>query len=184
MHVKESYPTLEECRELMTRFEMLPNIVAHSEQVMRVSDAIYSHLTDKSAVDRGLLLSACLLHDIAKTRTLRTRELRHDLIGGEMLRELDYPRVAFIVESHVVFEDFMPDGALEEREIVFYADKRVMHDAIVSVEDRVRDLVQRYGVNPRIAALIEDNKEFVYRIERKISRFLDGDINAILRALC
>jgi len=124
--------------------------------------------------------SAALLHDIAKTRTIGSKELRHDMIGGQIMRDMGYDAIAEIVESHVVFERFNPGGGLEEREIVFYADKRVMHDRIVSIDDRVDDLVERYGINQRIVKLITENKAFVLQLESKLQSFLARDIDEIV----
>ena len=176
-------PTDEECYELIKRYGMLDNIVAHSVQVMKVSMALVENLRIPSMVHAGLVRTSALLHDIAKTRTIGSRELRHDLIGGEIMRELGYDAIAEIVESHVVFDNFDPDGPLEEREIVFYADKRVMHDRIVTIDDRVSDLVDRYGINERVIRIITENKTFILDIEKKLQCFLLKSIDDIVSAL-
>jgi uncharacterized protein len=177
-------PDENECYEIMKRFNMLDNIMRHSVQVMNVSMALVRNLKETGDVRSDLVRASALLHDIAKTRTLGSKELRHDLIGGQIMREMGYDEIAVVVESHVVFEGFRPDGALEAREIVFYADKRVMHDRIVSIDDRVDDLVTRYGINPRIVTLITENKKFVLQVEKKIQGFLARDIEAIVSELC
>ena len=177
-------PTIDECYELIKRYNMLDNIIRHSEQVMNVAMALVAHLRDPDIIQGELVQTAALLHDIAKTRTIGSREMRHDLIGGQMMRELGYDAIGEIVDSHVVFEGFRPDGDLEEREIVFYADKRVMHDRIVSIDERVDDLVKRYGINEHIVTLITENKNFVLQVEQKIQGFLTRDIEEIVAGLC
>ncbi|MCU0847100.1 MAG: HDIG domain-containing protein [Spirochaetes bacterium] len=177
-------PSETECRELMERCGMLENIRRHSEQVRNVCLAIVDGLADPSAVDRGLVAAAALLHDIAKTRTIGTGERRHDLIGAEMLRDLGMDeRIACAVESHVAFENFDAGGRLEEREIVFYADKRVMHDTVVTVDDRVADLAERYGINEYIRNIIIENKEFVLKVEGKIRGFMKTDMESALAGI-
>src|SRR5271157_2780259 len=151
-------PTEQECYDIMRRHNMRDNILMHSMQVMKVSMALVEHLREPALIRPDLVRAGALLHDIAKSRSIETKELRHDLIGGEMMRELGYDDIARIVETHVVFGDFAATGRLEEREIVFYADKRVMHDTIVSLDERIRDLCDRYGVNERIINLITENK--------------------------
>ncbi len=180
MKQQRPVPTEAECYEIIRHFDMLDNIVRHSEMVTAVSLALVDNLKDPSIVQKSLVLSAALLHDIAKTRTIGSKELRHDLIGGQIMREMGFDAIAEIVESHVVFDGFDPDGDLEEREIVFYADKRVMHDRIVSIDDRVDDLVERYGINQRIVALITENKTFVLQLESKLRSFLARDIDEIV----
>ncbi len=173
-------PTEDECYELIRRYSMRDNIVAHSVQVMKVSLALVENIRDPSTIHAGLVRAAALLHDIAKTCTIGSPELRHDLIGGEIMRGLGYDAIALIVESHVVFTNFLRDGPLEEREIVFYADKRVMHDRIVTIDERVRDLAERYGINDRVIALITENKKFILEVEDKIQRFLKKDVEEIV----
>ncbi len=176
-------PTEGECLELQRRYGMLPNIADHSRQVMLVSLAIVDCLREGATVDRDLVAASALLHDIAKTRSIETGDRRHDLAGADMMRDLGFESIAAVVESHVILDNFRPEGPLEEREIVFYADKRVMHDAIVSVEDRVDDLVKRYGANEMIRAMIRENKDFILRVERKIESFMNSTIEEAIGRL-
>jgi len=178
----EKIPTEEECHELMARHSMLPNIVEHSLQVMRVSLAITDNLKEDVSISRELVIAGSLLHDITKTRSLQTKE-RHDASGGALLRELGYPDIAEIVEQHVIIHDLNLDGEIEEKEIVYYADKRVMHDTIVTLEERVHDLIQRYGAKEETRELILKNREQVLAVERKIAGFMKIDIHRAIQAI-
>lgn len=173
-------PSTEECYALMAQHAMLSNIVDHSRQVMRVSLAIVDHLTSDAAVDRNRVMAGALLHDIAKTRCLATKE-HHDASGAEILRALGFSSIAEIVEQHVFLHHVDLHGTLEEREIVYYADKRVMHDQIVTVEERIQDLVKRYGFTEAIRSRIEQNKAMILAIESKIANFMDMDIHHAIR---
>jgi uncharacterized protein len=179
---RDDIPSTGECYSLITRHRMLPNIIAHSEQVMRVALTITDNLRLDAVVDRSLVTAAALLHDITKTRSLETHE-RHDETGAALLRELGYPRVAWIVEQHVIFTGFLPDGPVEEREVVYYADKRVMHERIVPLEERVHDLVARYGKTPEIMDLINSNRDFVISLERKLERAMRIPLEKAISAL-
>lgn len=172
-------PTIEECYELMNCHAMLPNIVAHSEQVARVAATIMDHLKDGTGVSRKAVISACLLHDITKTRSLKTRE-HHDASGGRLLVELGFPDVGKMIEEHVILQDFQPGGKLLDKEIVYYADKRVMHDRIVTVEERVADLIIRYGSTEKSIQRINLNAKQVCQLEIKIRRFMTADIEDVL----
>lgn len=174
-------PTREECDALMARYAMLPNIVAHSRQVMRVSLAIADHLQSGVSVNRDLVVAAALLHDITKTRSLETHE-RHDASGGALLREMGFARTAEIVEQHVLLRDVDLDGGLEEREIVCYADKRVRHDAVVTLEERIQDLIARYGDSEEIRRLIHVNSSQIFALERKIAGFMTVGIEEAIRS--
>lgn len=162
-------PSERECRALIEEHGMLPNIVAHSEAVMRVAAAIVDDLIDPDEVERPLVVAAALLHDITKTRALETKE-RHDESGGALARSLGMERIAEIIEQHVYLKDFDPEGPLLAKEIVYYADKRVMHDTVVSLDARVEDLVVRYGTTPERVALIRKNLEYARAVEAKIAR--------------
>ena len=178
----EKIPTEEECYELMARHFMLPNIVEHSLQVMRVSLAITDNLKENVSINRDLVIAGSLLHDITKTRSLQTKE-RHDASGGGLLRELGFPVIAEIVEQHVIIHDLNLDGEIEEKEIVYYADKRVMHDTIVTLEERVIDLIQRYGAKEETRELILRNREQALVVEQKIVGLMKIDIHHAIQAI-
>ena len=164
----------------MKTYSMLPNIVEHSLQVMRVSLAVLDNLKDGVRLNRDMVIAASLLHDITKTRSLKTKE-RHDESGAELLRELGFTGIAGIVEQHVILQDLNLEGGIEEKEIVYYADKRVMHDKIVSLEERVQDLMRRYAVTEEIRDQILRNWEQVRAVEQKISGFMKIDIHSAVR---
>ncbi len=179
---KDSIPDLAECEDLMVRYAMLPNIVEHSRQVMRVSLAITDHLQEGLSINRDLIVAAALLHDITKTRSLQTKE-KHAASGGVLLRQLGFRRVAEIVEQHVTIPDLNLQGGLEEREIVYYADKRVMHNIIVGLDERVDDLIKRYATDEKIRRRILLNKNQALAVERKISGFMKMDIHQAIGKL-
>ena len=180
--IRDRIPTREECNKLMAQYAMLPHIVEHSMQVMRVSLAITDNLKSGVRVNRDLVIAAALLHDITKTRSLETKE-RHDRSGCELLKEMGFTRIAGIVEQHVVFQNLNLQGRLEEREIIYYADKRVMHDRIVTIEERVHDLIQRYGASEEIRSLILQNKNLVLAVESKIAGFMKIDIHRAIQEI-
>ena len=92
------------------------------------------------------------------------------------MRELGFPVIAEIVEQHVVL-DLDPAGPIAEKEIIYYADKRVMHDKIVTLEERVQDLLIRYGKTEEIRNQILQNLQHVIPVERKLNSFMKTDIH-------
>ena len=98
-----------------------------------------------------------MLHDIGKTACLGTTN-NHAHLGADILVSLGYPELALVVAEHVRLDDEVLDPRpLRESEVVNYADKRVLHDRVVSLSDRFADLMVRYGRTPeaqvRIAAM-------------------------------
>jgi uncharacterized protein len=174
-------PSINKCYDIMNE-GMLPNIKEHSLQVMKVALAITDHLKPGIAINKDLVIAASLLHDITKTRSLSTKE-HHDMTGGIFLRELGYQNVAEIVEEHVELKLYKLNDDLSEKEIVFYSDKRVTHDKIVDVEERVSDLLIRYGKTEDIRQHIIKNKISILEIEKKINNFMTKDINEVISGL-
>ncbi|MFC1669872.1 HD domain-containing protein [Spirochaetota bacterium] len=176
-------PTEEECYSIIKKHNMLANIIEHSKQVMRVSVALVDNLIDSTIVNRELIIAAALLHDIAKTETLKSGELRHDRMGAKIMADLGYNEIAEIVDSHVIFESFSPGGKLEEREIIHYADKRVMHNRIVTIDERINDIQERYGKYIKDKEILIQRKLLIKEIEKKIQGFLFSDITSILAGI-
>ncbi len=77
-------------------------------------------------------------------------------MGAGILEELGYPHVAQVVREHVHLDDnIMDPRPLREAEVVNYADKRVLHDAVVTLEERFADLKVRYGRTSEALARIK-----------------------------
>jgi putative nucleotidyltransferase with HDIG domain len=94
-------------------------------------------------VDRRLVVTAALLHDVDKSlpRDHPLRELGHGKAGAAWLVEAGHPELARAVESHPVMRLNDPgasawttDAPIEDR-IVAYADKRATQ-RVVSLEKR------------------------------------------------
>ena len=144
-------PDIETCTALMEQHKMLVNIRCHSLVVARIADLLATTLQEnglQQLPDRQLCISGALLHDIAKTPCL-DGNCDHALAGAEICLKLGYPEIAAIVEEHVILKDHNPDryaqGIFSAREIVYYADKRVRHDEIVSLDKRLEYIIERYG---------------------------------------
>ncbi|KAH3759000.1 metal-dependent phosphohydrolase [Pelomyxa schiedti] len=167
--------TGEECRKLWVEYDMLPNIQDHSETVCRVATTIVSRLRDPALRAKlGPTTEAgALLHDITKTRSLKTGE-DHPLTAGTLLRSRGLEELAHIVEQHVDIFDFDPSGPLLPAEIVCYSDKRVTHDKVVTLEERRLDLVKRYCRHPSDHALMAKRFAVYEAIQAKITSLL-GD---------
>jgi putative nucleotidyltransferase with HDIG domain len=121
------------------------HILRHSLVVTQIAVFLGRRLNDRRhTLDLAMVEAGALLHDIAKARSLVTGEQHHKL-GAQKLNEWGYPAIAAIVEDHVSLDRHQLAGPLTESLLVNYADKRVMHDAVVPLEDRFKDLMVRYA---------------------------------------
>ena len=147
---------------------MLEHIVAHSLQVCRVGMCLVDSLKAQGIhLDGQLVQAAALLHDITKTRSFKTEE-NHALTGSRCLTDSGFPEVGDLVRQHVRLDDYSEPISLAEAEIINYADKRVLHDRIVSLDERMNYIMERYGRQPahqqRIRLLWERTKDLEKQI--------------------
>lgn len=159
-----------ESLQLIFQEGMLHHILAHSLQVCRVALLLSFHLNrEKPVLNSGLTEAGSLLHDITKTRSLDSGE-NHAETGGQLLTELGYPEIGDLIRQHVRLDDFSPDTPLTEAEIVNYADKRVLHDRIAGLEERMGYIMQRYGSSPELRIRLTQVWEEARQQEIKIFR--------------
>jgi uncharacterized protein len=177
-------PSEKVCRKIISEMGMLDNIVAHCLQVRRVSLLLADHL-GLSTPNRDLIRAAALLHDITKTRSFRTRE-DHAATGALLLKELGYPEVGLIVGQHVRLNCYcFVSGMPAEAEIVNYADKRVLHDKIVPLSERMGYILEKYGRAPEIKRNILLLWEKTENLEQRLFvnlPFAPSDLSGILAA--
>ncbi len=163
----------------MEHQRMLPNIVRHSVVVERVAVGITRALiTEGHAIDIAEVSAAALLHDITKTRSIHTHE-NHAISGEQFLIALGYPRIAAIVGCHIELPRSAGHGPLSSEEIVNYADKRVLHEAIVTLEERFRDLIARYALTAEHSHRLKRLEKQSRRIEQKIFSAIDSEPEAL-----
>ncbi|MEJ2690042.1 MAG: HDIG domain-containing protein [Deltaproteobacteria bacterium] len=163
-------PTPEECFQRMQQYGMLAHIKNHSIVVARIAEYLASELNaaDGESFSLPLTVAAALLHDIGKTQCLENGN-DHAQLGKEICLTHRYTELAPIVGEPVVLKNGMPGCSLSEKEIVYYADKRVNHDVIVSLEERLAYIMERYGNNDEHRhRAIERNFVTCHQIEEKI----------------
>jgi putative nucleotidyltransferase with HDIG domain len=162
-------PSVQQCFALMTKYEMLENIKAHSIVVERIASLMARGLREAGEkLSLDLVTAGALMHDIAKTRSLKTKE-NHSATGSEICIENHLEEIADIVAEHVVLKSFSREGPVLEKEIVYYADKRVNHNTIVSLEERLAYLIRQYGKgDQRLIQRMGKNFDLCKQVESKL----------------
>lgn len=159
----------------MAEYQMLPNIRAHSLVVARIAEFLALALRQRGHdIDLELTVAAALMHDIGKSFCL-DNDRDHATLGHDICLQHDLHELAPLVLQHVVLDaQSFPAVPLSAKELVYYADKRVNHDQIVSLDQRLNYIIDRYGHNdPRRFAAIRKNFERCQMIEKAIFRDLD-----------
>ena len=162
-------PGVKDCLNLMEQYHMLPNIKAHSIIVARVAEIITSNLMGAGyelSMDR--IIAGALLHDIGKTSCLDNDD-DHAAKGVEIVLAHNLKPIADIVGEHVILENYSTGNNFTEKEIVYYADKRVNHDQVVCLEERLTYILQRYGLNNVVRCeAIKRNYALCQDLERRM----------------
>jgi putative nucleotidyltransferase with HDIG domain len=170
-----SAPSEEKCYLLLYKHNTPDHIIRHSEMVWKVARVVANGLIRKNEhirISMETLRAACLLHDIGKYPCILDGAHYHDKRGQRMLEEEGLPEVGRIVARHVILGD--RDGEpVREKHVLFYADKRVVHDELVSLEKRFEYLFHTYARSDRAREALQAMKESTLVLERKIFGLLD-----------
>jgi uncharacterized protein len=165
----QNIPSVNECLDLMEQYHMLPNIKAHSIVVARVAEIITSSLMGvghELSMDR--IIAGALLHDIGKTACLDNDD-DHAAKGVEICLTHNLEPLADIIGEHVILQSYSSGDIYTEKEIVYYADKRVNHDQVVSLEERLAYILERYGMSNVVRCeAIKRNYALCQDLERRM----------------
>ncbi len=159
-------PTIEQCYELLKKCHVPKHIVRHCEATADLAVEIAKKITANGIdVNVDFVHRACLLHDIMRVCdfheplgdifdepiTEKNREkwqqlsqqhqgMRHEDAACEFLKS-EYPEIALAIKKHAyksLLDEKLAPQTIEEK-IVYYADKRVMHDKVVSLVERLEE---------------------------------------------
>ncbi len=166
-------PSIQECYQLMDTYRMLDNIRAHSVVVAKVARLIAQDLREEHIdISVEIATAGALLHDIGKTASLQTGH-DHSEIGRQICLKNHLDEIAAIVAEHVRLKDYALNGSFSEKEIVFYADKRVNHDQIVGLDERLAYILNRYSKGQeQLSRAIKKNFSLCRLVQEKLFRRL------------
>jgi putative nucleotidyltransferase with HDIG domain len=173
-YIETTYSTiLNDCITKLQSTETTKFVYEHSFKVAQVSLYIYYLISPLSSVNFDNLLIGGLLHDITKARSLKTKE-KHALTGGIAAKELGCSQeICDIITQHV--DPKKVNGKLTEIDIVCYADKRVKWDYIVTMEERMKDICERYlrNANDEIKKQQEQRDAVYLQIQNEIGELAE-----------
>ena len=142
---------------------MPPHILCHSLMVRKVAVTLAVFIAPKRPIDIDLVDRAALLHDICKAEAIRNGG-DHARRGQRLLEDLGYPNIGAVIGQHVRLRELL----LNEAMLVNYADKRVMHEQVVTLPRRFVDLLERYGTNDERRERILKQFAFTLQVERMV----------------
>ncbi len=152
-----TYPDEFGCYKLLEKYGTPEHVIRHSKQVGELALRMADLLSRQGVtINRPLLYSACLLHDMARL------EPDHENAGADRLLTEGYPDTARLVRHHMDLPDEIktaPDaGAPESWELLllYLADKLTRDGRIVHPDDTLALLRSRFADDPEALARAEE----------------------------
>jgi uncharacterized protein len=159
-------PTIEQCYELLRKCHVPKHIIRHCEVTADLAVELAKKISANGIkVNIDFVQRACLLHDIMRVCDVhkpldeifdepiteedrqkwqqlsqRHKGMRHEEAACEFLKA-EYPEIAIAIKKHAyrsLLDEKLKPKTLEEK-IVYYADKRVMHDKVVPLAERLEE---------------------------------------------
>jgi len=152
-------PTKEECLALLNKNKTPSNVIKHSITVCKVAESITEELIRKRIkLNKKLIIAAALLHDIERAKE------NHVIKGAKLLKSMGFKKVSEVIKKHSLYNLEQKNKQLTtwEEKIVFYADKRVMGNKIVSLKKRFEALEKNYNAD------LSKELEFTKNIEKEL----------------
>lgn len=200
-------PTREECFEMLKQWHVPGHVMKHISKVNKIAVFLAEKFKEKGYdVNVDLIDRASLLHDLLRVCDFKSIEpskfeqeitdedrkkwkeikdkygdMHHADAGYEILKEM-YPEVANLVKKHryrLILDGDNRPKTLNEK-IIYYSDKRVMHDKIVSLKERAEDGHKR---NPHLHQNHETEKAdaLVRKLEQEMFSKLDIEPEDLLK---
>ena len=150
-----------EISRLYQKYQTPQQVIRHMRKVAEVADRLMDGM--KMCGSRVRVMQACLLHDLCRA------EKQHARMSAEAIRKEGYPAIAALVAVHhqAAYSEQEARGPLTEAELLFYADKRVQEDVLVSVEERFRESRKKCR-SPEACAQHDAMRVKTLKIEKKI----------------
>ena len=131
-----------------------------------------AHAREAAGYDAGVdprwALAGGLLHDICKGQQ------KHEQAAGELLRQLDLPGMARLVQDHRDLS--LPgDEPITERELVYLADKYCYGGSYVPLERRFGNKLEAYAQDAQACEAIRGRLGRAKQLEERLAREIGRD---------
>lgn len=131
------------------------NIIEHMKVVAVLCKKIADMLIARGEkIDKKLLIKAALLHDCLKIHD------NHEEKMAEFLKKKGQPKLANLIAKHGFFS--IDELKTLEEKILYYADKRVEKNKIVSLAERFKEGRKKYNYK-------KEEEKYILEIENKIN---------------
>lgn len=171
---RHEIPTEEECEVIKDICKVAPRIRRHCTRVAEVAGTIGQALIMAGInMDPDAVHAAATLHDIAKGQP------DHDAVGARILCEMGFSKIGDIVALHADLPEGMPSTSLEAK-VVYLADKFVLGEKLVSLEERYQSAVRRFGVTADVKASIIERMDRALSLKKEIELLLGQPLEKVI----
>ena len=176
LKTRKGVPSAEECQALLNqRYSANHPIVRHSYAVAELSAFLAQKLLSTGIeIDLELLYTAALLHDLTRQYP------NHATTAGTLLKDLGYTQIGRIVTMHMD----MPSSeisSISEISLLYFADKLVQEDTIVSLDERFRPKLNQHKLDHTVFTKISSRLEKAKTIQKAIEFQLGQPLSKILK---
>ena len=149
------------CYEYWDRYELPEHIRRHCTKTAETA-VLTAKILIRSGMglDISLIESSALLHDLCRTQK------NHENAAADILRDDGYHAIAEIIRAHQNLDN-ETDPVLDERSVVFLADKFVQEDRLTTLENRYAPALEKYGGTEDIAAGIKLNLSTAQKLKEQ-----------------
>ncbi len=166
-------PSEKRCLAILRERGASPDLVAHSRAVAAVATALTSALNGQGHhLCLPLVAAAALLHDVARA------EPDHAEVGAELLEGLGYPRVGAVVRQHMDLARESTDD-LGEAEVLYLADRLVLGERLVALEDRFASRLREFSDDPAALAAARSRMDVAVAVRRRVEDVLGHRLPAV-----
>ncbi len=176
-------PTDEQIQAWRQEAKLPQHIIDHCESVAAFAAELADKvLASKRVVRKEALKKAAQLHDLFRfidfvlgghpeninntaeeevtwaTWKQRYAGLHHEAACTAFLQEQGFPELAEIVRTHGLRNSATVESTIEQQ-LLYYADKRVKNDQVVSLDERFEDFRERYGNKPQSQQWYDEVKQ-------------------------
>ncbi len=146
--VTAGLPNREQAIQILKQQNCPPQVINHCLAVTSLALEIAAKLQKRGIqIDSALVEAGAILHDLGRAKS---HEVNHGLVGAQMAESLGLSQaIVDIIKRHVGAgiteaeaawlkwprDNYVPT-TLEEK-VVCYADKRIDHDKVTSIEDEI-----------------------------------------------
>ncbi len=170
---REDLPTQRECEAIWDRYNLPEKVRRHCRLVAGLAGILAGHLNCAGLkLNVALAVAAGYLHDLAKGQP------DHAGVGGRYLEELGYKRVGQVVAAHM---DIQVKESLDESELVYLADKLSDSDHLVTLEERFKRALEKFGDQPEILTAVAKRFKDARIIKNRLEDVLGISLEELLR---